>query len=155
MRDRKAARGKLVQTEVWEWQGMGEDQGDEAAAWLAERGLALRERGAKLGVCIMTADFWGLKSAGGTATAYHLLAQVLPCVPSICLLTHMPLYSCRHQHDVRLDLNNALADTHVMMILHSPGYSAAALGRHKGESRFAVQDESAKPEEPDLARRRC
>lgn len=28
-------------------------------------------------VCIMTADFWGLKSAGGTATAYHLLAAVL------------------------------------------------------------------------------
>ena len=50
---------------------------DEAAAWLAERGLALRQRGARLGICIMTADFWGLKSAGGTATAYHLLAQVL------------------------------------------------------------------------------
>ena len=30
-----------------------------------------------LKVCIMTADFWGLKSAGGTATAYHLLAAVL------------------------------------------------------------------------------
>ena len=30
-----------------------------------------------LRVCIMTADFWGLKSAGGTATAYHLLAAVL------------------------------------------------------------------------------
>lgn len=25
----------------------------------------------------MTADFWGLKSAGGTATAYHLLAAAL------------------------------------------------------------------------------
>jgi hypothetical protein len=48
----------------------------EARAWLAARGLALRERGAPLGVCIMTADFWGLPSAGGTATAYHLLAQV-------------------------------------------------------------------------------
>ena len=31
----------------------------------------------KLKVCILTADFWGLKSAGGTATAYHLLAAVL------------------------------------------------------------------------------
>jgi len=30
-----------------------------------------------LKVCIMTADFWGLKSAGGTATVYHLLAAVL------------------------------------------------------------------------------
>lgn len=29
-----------------------------------------------LGICIMTADFWGLKSAGGTATAYELLAEV-------------------------------------------------------------------------------
>lgn len=34
-RDRKAPRGKLVQTEVWEWHGMGEDQGDEAARWLS------------------------------------------------------------------------------------------------------------------------
>lgn len=25
----------------------------------------------------MTADFWGLRGAGGTATAYHLLAAVL------------------------------------------------------------------------------
>jgi hypothetical protein len=49
---------------------------DEAWAWLGARGLALRPRGAPLGVCIMTADFWGLRSAGGTATAYHLLAQV-------------------------------------------------------------------------------
>ena len=64
---------------------------DEAAAWLAARGLALRARGAPLGVCIMTADFWGLPSAGGTATAYHLLAQVRPvgecimqpCCPSV------------------------------------------------------------------------
>ena len=30
-----------------------------------------------LNVCILTADFWGLKSAGGTATAYHLLAAAL------------------------------------------------------------------------------
>lgn len=25
----------------------------------------------------MSADFWGLKTAGGTATAYHLLAAML------------------------------------------------------------------------------
>ena len=31
----------------------------------------------------MSADFWGLKSAGGTATAYHLLAAVLSKNPSI------------------------------------------------------------------------
>lgn len=30
-----------------------------------------------LKVCIMSADFWGMKAAGGTATAYHLLAGVL------------------------------------------------------------------------------
>ena len=30
-----------------------------------------------LNVCIVTADFWGLAAAGGTATAYHLLAAVL------------------------------------------------------------------------------
>ena len=28
-------------------------------------------------VCVMSADFWGLKTAGGTATAYHLLAAML------------------------------------------------------------------------------
>ncbi|KAK9808906.1 hypothetical protein WJX72_006158 [[Myrmecia] bisecta] len=27
-------------------------------------------------VCILSADFWGLKEAGGTATAYHLLANM-------------------------------------------------------------------------------
>ncbi|KAK9821580.1 hypothetical protein WJX81_008053 [Elliptochloris bilobata] len=56
---------------------------DEGQQWLAERGLALRPRGAPLGVCILTADFWGLKSAGGTATAYHLLAQALGGAPNI------------------------------------------------------------------------
>jgi len=60
--------------------GMGGGYGDTAAReagerWLAERGLALRPPGAPLGVRILTADFWGLKAAGGTATAYHLLAQ--------------------------------------------------------------------------------
>ena len=46
------------------------------AQLLSGKGLALRRRGEPLGVCVMTADFWGLRSAGGTATAYHLLAQV-------------------------------------------------------------------------------
>ena len=36
-----------------------------------------------LKVCILTADFWGLKSAGGTATAYHLLAAVLAKSPNL------------------------------------------------------------------------
>ena len=31
----------------------------------------------RLKVCIATADFWGLKAAGGTATAYHLMAAAL------------------------------------------------------------------------------
>ena len=47
------------------------------AQLLSGKGLALRRRGEPLGTCIMTADFWGLRSAGGTATAYHLLAQVI------------------------------------------------------------------------------
>ncbi|KAK9813475.1 hypothetical protein WJX73_001034 [Symbiochloris irregularis] len=34
-------------------------------------------------VCIMTADFWGLKNAGGTATAYHLMASVLAKHPGL------------------------------------------------------------------------
>ena len=34
-------------------------------------------QGQQLKICILTADFWGLKTAGGTATAYHLLAGVL------------------------------------------------------------------------------
>ena len=40
------------------------------------RGIELRKKGQPLGVCILTADFWGNKAAGGTATAYHLLADV-------------------------------------------------------------------------------
>lgn len=36
-----------------------------------------------LKVCILTADFWGLKSAGGTATAFHLLAAALSADPNI------------------------------------------------------------------------
>lgn len=34
-------------------------------------------RPSKLHVCIVTCDFWGLPAAGGTATAYHLLASYL------------------------------------------------------------------------------
>jgi len=40
--------------------------------------VTLYHPGEVLGVCIMTADFWGSPTAGGTATAYHLLAQVPP-----------------------------------------------------------------------------
>lgn len=40
-------------------------------------------RDERLNVCIFTADFWGLKSAGGTATAYHLLAAVLAKVSNL------------------------------------------------------------------------
>ena len=36
-----------------------------------------------LKVCVFTADFWGLKSAGGTATAYHLLAELLAKSPGL------------------------------------------------------------------------
>ena len=45
----------------------------EASSRIAAR----QETGNPLGVCILSADFWGLKAAGGTATAYHLLAAVL------------------------------------------------------------------------------
>lgn len=38
--------------------------------------VTLYKPGEPLGVCIFTADFWGSPTAGGTATAYHLLAQV-------------------------------------------------------------------------------
>ena len=57
----------------------------KAAQLLGARPLALGRQGKPLGVCIMTADFWGLKSAGGTATAYHLLAQVTLLSPSASL----------------------------------------------------------------------
>lgn len=39
--------------------------------------MLLHLQGPQLKVCILTADFWGMKAAGGTATAYHLLAGVL------------------------------------------------------------------------------
>lgn len=60
---------------------------DQATKWLREKGMTLRPPGAPLGVCIMSADFWGLKTAGGTATAYHLLAQVLQWGIPFLLLT--------------------------------------------------------------------
>ncbi len=34
-------------------------------------------------VCLMTADFWGLPTAGGTATAYGLLAGALEDDPNL------------------------------------------------------------------------
>lgn len=42
----------------------------------SEKNVTLFKAGQPLGVCIFTADFWGSPTAGGTATAYHLLAQV-------------------------------------------------------------------------------
>ena len=36
-----------------------------------------------LRVCTMTADFWGLPTAGGTATAYGLLTSALSEDPSL------------------------------------------------------------------------
>lgn len=41
----------------------------------SKAGVPMYQPGDRLGVCIMTADFWGSPTAGGTATAYHLLAQ--------------------------------------------------------------------------------
>ena len=38
---------------------------------------AATQAAGKLRVCIASADFWGLKAAGGTATAYHLMAAAL------------------------------------------------------------------------------
>lgn len=40
------------------------------------KNISLYKPGHQLGVCIFTADFWGSPTAGGTATAYHLLAHV-------------------------------------------------------------------------------
>ena len=52
----------------------------------------------KLNICILSADFWGLKSAGGTATAYHLLAAVLGQVDNfeVCFLTRVQMYPVHH-----------------------------------------------------------
>ncbi|DBA72316.1 TPA: hypothetical protein ACH3X2_010559 [Trebouxia sp. C0005] len=38
---------------------------------------AVRSRNIRCHICIVTCDFWGLPAAGGTATAYHLLANSL------------------------------------------------------------------------------
>ena len=45
----------------------------------------------KLKVCIMKADFWGLKAAGGTATAYHLLAAALAKEESLQVVANVSL----------------------------------------------------------------
>lgn len=51
-----------------------------------------------LRVCLLTADFWGRKGAGGTATAYSLLAAALDEDPDleVRLLYTRPPYSCAH-----------------------------------------------------------
>lgn len=59
-------------------------------------------------VCIVTCDFWGLPSAGGTATAYHLLASTLadsgPTVWPLTFLAATHLSSlCQGLQDVAGD----------------------------------------------------
>ena len=51
-------------------------------------GRSTSSAASSLKVCIMTADFWGLKSAGGTATAYHLLAELLAQNPTLSVSSH-------------------------------------------------------------------
>ncbi|KAK9809161.1 hypothetical protein WJX72_010415 [[Myrmecia] bisecta] len=46
-------------------------------------------RRTKVQVCILSADFWGLDAAGGTATAYHLLAEVLAAHSSVSSVTFL------------------------------------------------------------------
>ena len=53
---------------------LGAEKGSDAPIKKAEIGTAAQ---GILNVCILTADFLGLKACGGTATAYHLLAAVL------------------------------------------------------------------------------
>lgn len=57
--------------------GKEEEEEDGARMGNTQESQKLKGGLGKLKVCILTADFWGLKSAGGTATAYHLLAAVL------------------------------------------------------------------------------
>ena len=65
--DPPRTRAACANTGVWRAQ----DGADEAKA------QAVVPKGGPLKVCIATADFWGLKAAGGTATAYHLMAASL------------------------------------------------------------------------------
>ena len=54
--------------------------------------LVVRKAGEPLGVCVMTSDFWGLHAAGGTATAYHLLAYVR-LVSTLAFECHLLAYA--------------------------------------------------------------
>ena len=63
-------------------QGADEPFGASRARTSGERGneetaTFVRKQSKVLKTCVMSADFWGLKTAGGTATAYHLLASTL------------------------------------------------------------------------------
>ena len=71
-----AAVGLASKTTTRERRAIPKRVRDTGARVWRERGFAAHQPGVRLGVCIMTADFWGIKSAGGTATAYHLLAEV-------------------------------------------------------------------------------
>ena len=46
-----------------------------------------------LKVCTMSADFWGLPTAGGTATAYGLLTSALSEDPSLDV-SALACYTC-------------------------------------------------------------
>ena len=75
----------------WVQRALADSQG------ILQQPLVLHQPGQPLGVCILTSDFWGTPSAGGTATAYHLLAHVRPdallsCIQLGCART--PLLSC-------------------------------------------------------------
>lgn len=74
-----------------------------------------------LKVCIMTADFWGLKSAGGTATAYHLLAAVLAKDPRL----HVRL----------MNLTNAMTDDQALRLFDLKGRAALLSGKEARRSR--------------------
>ena len=66
-----------------------EGKGGNTATGKSKASTAISSGTGKLKVCILTADFWGLKAAGGTATAYHLLAAALAKEESLQVIANI------------------------------------------------------------------
>ena len=70
----------------------------------------------------MSADFWGLKTAGGTATAYHLLAAML--AKSHALEVKSSTAACIRQPGMCKSLGQECGMSCLSLNAHLPGLKA-------------------------------
>lgn len=119
-----------------------------------------------LRVCTMSADFWGLPTAGGTATAYGLLTSALSEDPSLDVRTvpsHFPispaccLTRCMHvsepctRHQL---LKQCILSLHILFCSHPTLAAGMPVGRALGIRENDFVGSRVIPNSPTLSRRR-